>query len=277
MDSLTPAKKAQLQEAADLMLEIYRTLVRMRYLDASWICKGPHDIEALLPTYRICGLDDTIIYLYSILPYIDTSVPLDFFQGGQFAEFRREEDVKRGRDPFYEDDGDDQLPPYMTPLSLLGNHRSVIFYNSRKHWIAIYDQESDGSSDHNIYEGCSPYRSDEDTAGDETTSEDGEGQNEDDEDGTDEGEDEDDGDEQGSSWDEMASRPAGRVLRDIVRWYHDLVETPGGGEQSAQAGDGGWDVELVKPLYQKHGWPEPHFDGDAFLADRDRAVAARRD
>lgn len=35
MDQLTSAKKAQLHEVADLMLDIYRTLVCMRHLDAS--------------------------------------------------------------------------------------------------------------------------------------------------------------------------------------------------------------------------------------------------
>ena len=50
-------------------------------------------------------------------------------------------------------------------------------------------------------------------------------------DGSDEeAEDEDEGDGsdgEGAHWDEMSSRPAGRVLRDIVRWYHELIETPG--------------------------------------------------
>lgn len=115
------------------MLEIYRTLVRMRYLDASWICEGPHDIEALVPTYHSYGLDDAVIYLYSILPYVGTAgaTYLDFFQGGEFADFRKEEDVKQGRGPFYEGDEDSQLPPYMTTLSsLLSNHRSVIFWTT---------------------------------------------------------------------------------------------------------------------------------------------------
>lgn len=97
-------------------------------------------------------------------------------------------------------------------------------------------------------------------------------------DGSDEeAEDEDEGDGsdgEGAHWDEMSSRPAGRVLRDIVRWYHELIETPGGGEQSAQSG-GGWEPEILKPLYQKHGWPDSRFDGDAFLVDLARADASR--
>ncbi len=34
--------------------------------------------------------------------------------------------------------------------------------------------------------------------------------------------------EQEIYWDEMDARPAANVLRDIVCWYHELVETPGG-------------------------------------------------
>lgn len=275
MDSLTPAKKAQLKEVADLVLEIYRTLVRMRYLDALWISEGPHDIEALLPMYRSYVLDDSVIYLYSILSYIDaaSATYLDFFQGGEFADFRKEEDVKQGRDPFYKEDEDNQLPTYMTPLSLLGNHRSVIFYNSRKHWVAIIDQEYEGTTDHNIDEGRIPIdEDDEDAARDQDIGKGEEGGGE--EDGVDEDEDkDDDSDDEGRSWDELTSRPAGNVLRDIVRWYHELVETPGGGEQSAQFG-GRWYAEILKPLYRKHGWPDSHFDGDGFLVDLARADAA---
>lgn len=287
MDSLTPAKKAQLHEVADLMFEIYRTLVRMRYLDASWICEGPHEIdEALLAIYRAHGLDDSVIYLYSILPYVDAAgaVGLDFLQGGEFADFRKEGDVKQGRDPFYEENENELLPPHMTTLSLLGNHRSVIFYNSREHWIAIIDQECDGSTDHNLHEGRI-------IPNDEFGSWHEEGEGEQDPDGVDEDElegdgdgeegeedeeeDEDDGsDGEGNHWDEMSGRPAGRVLRDIIRWYYELVETPGGGEQSAQSRQA-WEPELLKPLYRKHGWPGSHFDGDAFLVDLDCTYAVR--
>lgn len=49
------------------------------------------------------------------------------------------------------------------------------------------------------------------------------------------------------------------------------METPGGGEQSGPE----WDAELVRPLYPKHGWPGPDFDGNAFLADQARADAAQ--
>jgi len=91
MKDLTPSQKAELHEVADGMLKVYQTLVRMRYLDASLIQEGPHNVDHLLPLYRSLGLDPSIIYLYSILPYVkpgDDGGGGDFFQGGEFADFR---------------------------------------------------------------------------------------------------------------------------------------------------------------------------------------------
>ena len=289
MDDLviTPSHKAQLHEVADLMLEIYRTLARMGYLDPSWIREGPHDTSVLLPMYHSHGLDATVIYLYSILPYVDTggAENVDFFQGGEFADFRLEESVERGRDPFYEGEDEVALRPWMTPLSLLGNHQSVIIYDAKKHCIGIFDQESGGSTDHNLWtvvqetsEGGEGAGEEKEEAGEDGENsqdgEEGEDEEDEDEDG-DEDEDEDmeeDEDEEGGEgpYDEMDSRPAANVLRDIIRWYHELIETPGGGQHSG----GEWDAELVKPLYRKHGWPHDNFDGDAFLVDQARAAAA---
>ena len=41
-NSLSPAQKAQLQQVADLTLDIYETLARMRFLDPQEIIRGPH-------------------------------------------------------------------------------------------------------------------------------------------------------------------------------------------------------------------------------------------
>ncbi|KAL5322942.1 hypothetical protein ACEPPN_010922 [Leptodophora sp. 'Broadleaf-Isolate-01'] len=277
MDGLTPSQKAQLREVADLMLEIYRTLARMQYLDHSWIHEGPHNIASLLPVYHSHNLDPSIIYLYSVLPYVDTAgaQQVDFLQGGEFADFRQEGHVERGRDPFYADAEEEALRPWMTPLSLLGNHHSVILYDARKHCIGIFDQESGGSTDHNLWASAVPVeetseaeKEDEESEAEEGGSGEEEGESDDGEDG------DDDEDSEGGEciYDEMDARPARDVLRDIVQWYHDLVETPGGGEQSGEE----WDVEIVKPLYIKHGWPHANFDGDDFLVDQARATAATR-
>jgi len=268
MDDLTPSQKAHLHEVANLMLEIYRTLARMRYLDPSWIYEGPHSIDALLPVYHSCGLDASIIYLYSILPYIDTAgaEEVDFFQGGEFADFRQEKDVEQGRDPFYADSEEEAMRPWMTPLSMLGNHRSVIIYNARKHCIGILDQESCGSTDHNLYEGWTAVTQETSEGKEEASGEEEEACDEEEE----EEEEEEDSEEGEGIYDGMDSRPAGNVLRDIVQWYHELIETPGGGSHSG----GEWDSAIVEPLYRKHCWPNANFDGDAFLVDQARATAA---
>lgn len=260
MGHLSPSKKAQLHEVADLLLEVYRTLARMRFLDPSWILEGPHDIEALRPLYHSHGLDASIIYLYSILPYIDTAwaKEVDFFQGSDFADFRDEEDVEQGRNPMYDDEDEISMRPWMTPLSMMGNHRSVIIYDARKHCIGILDQESGGSSDHNI----NIYIAQEEEEEEE--------EEEDEEDEEDEdNEDNEDNEENEGLYDEMPSRPAGYVLRDIVQWYNELIELPGGGSNTMIE----WDAEITKPLYLKHHWPNADFDGDAFLVDKARAMA----
>ncbi|KFY41428.1 hypothetical protein V494_03006 [Pseudogymnoascus sp. VKM F-4513 (FW-928)] len=290
MDNLKPHMTKQLHEVADLMLDIYHTLVRMRYLDPSWIIEGPHNVDSLIPMYQSYDLDASIIYLYSILPYIE--VPdgsrMDFFQGGAFADFRQKEDVERSRDPFYSDEEDEAMLPWMTPLSMLGNHRSVIIYSAKYHRIWILDHESGGSADHNINEGFlsaeeherlqeerkkeeesnGGVSEDEEDEEDEEEEEDEEDE-EDDEDGEDE--DEDDEDEDNSNWDKDSGRPAGKVLRDIVKWYHELIELPGDGDEAGPV----WDKDILLSLYPKHGWPSADFDGDAFQIDQVRAAAVK--
>ncbi|SPO03155.1 uncharacterized protein DNG_05837 [Cephalotrichum gorgonifer] len=266
---IDPYKKGQLHEVADLMLVIYRTLVDIRYLHPSWIHEGPHDVDALIPMYRSHGVGDSVIYLYSILPYVDTGgvERVDFLQGGRFADFRLEEDVEQGRDPFY--DGRD-MPPHMTALSLQGNHRSAMVYNSRKHGISITDQEWMGSTDHNINEGWVSENDGIDDGSDDENEEDDEENEENENDRVDEDDDEDDKDDDISmrenEYDE--GQPAGRVLRDIHRWFRELIELPGDGEQSGWE----WDPDLTKPLYLKRGWPHS-FDGDSFVVDHARAIA----
>ena len=68
---LTPSEKSQLQNVADLVLQIYQTLARMRHIDPSHIQRGPHDLSALHPLFASLGLDPRIIHLYHILPYVD--------------------------------------------------------------------------------------------------------------------------------------------------------------------------------------------------------------
>jgi hypothetical protein len=278
----------------------------MRYLDPTWIQPGPHDLTAHLPLYTSLGLDPSIIYLYHILPYINPLVTnrLDFFDGGTFADFRDAEHVTQGRNPLFaaEDDMQERLRPWMTPLSVMGNHQQVLVYDARRHVVMIFDQMNCGSCDRNLYEGAvfsmegedgrvRYFRKREDgteeeceggEGGGEEDGEEGEegggeeeeevGGDEDEDEDDDDDEDEDDEEEEENYWDERDARPAGNVLRDIDRWYRELIELPGYGETDGFS----WDPEVVKPLYRKHGWPGDDFDGDAFLADKVRVEAANR-
>ena len=149
-------QRAQLQEVADLLLQIYETLAEMRYLDPRGIIRGPHDISQLESVYAEHKLDPSIIYLYSILPYIDEEEAgeRDFFHGGSFADFRKPDEVERGRDPFYaspsgdyDEEGGQYMRPWATPLSQLGNHGTVIIYDARLHRIWAIDQEGWSSTD----------------------------------------------------------------------------------------------------------------------------------
>ncbi|KAH8895947.1 hypothetical protein GQ53DRAFT_792419 [Thozetella sp. PMI_491] len=273
MDSLEqqlrPKQKQRLQETADLLLEIYKTLAEMRYIDPAGIRPGPHDIETngLRRKYEEHGLDASIIYLYSILPYIDVDLAgnADFFMGSSFADFRTGRDIKRGRDPLYAcPEGDDfnaengpYMRPWMTPLSMLGNHRSVIIYDALKHRIWILDQENVGSIDPNINQFLTD-----------------DGEVDDDEDDDDE-EDEDEDLEENlneNSLDEADNRPAGDVLRDIKTWYRTLEQLPGGGEEAGPEWSHWEDMDLAA-LYRQHGWPD-NFDGDAFEVDQMRRRCA---
>ncbi|QMW44378.1 hypothetical protein G4B11_007798 [Aspergillus flavus] len=246
---LTPTQKANLHEVADLMLEIYQTLANMRFLNPAGIIKGPHNIDNVRELYEKLGLDPSITYLYKILPYIDIFVAgqTDFFQGGIFADFRLPEDIEQGRDPFYIGPGDDDyededgpyMRPWMTALSLVGNHQSVILYDARRHRIWIIDQESWDTTDPAI-------RGNADRAVDEDYESGERSANE-------------------NSFEHVPSRPAGDVLRDIIRWYRSLDILPGGGENSGREWDG--DELPLRELYIKHGWPDD-FDGDAFQAER---------
>ncbi|KAE8168559.1 hypothetical protein BDV40DRAFT_307227 [Aspergillus tamarii] len=256
MDQQLSSKQiANLHEVADLMLEIYQTLANMRFLNPAGIIKGPHDINNVRELYKKLDLDPSIIYLYRILPYIDISLAgqTDFFQGSIFADYRQPEDIEQGRDPFhimpgddgYEDEDGPYMRPWVTALSIIGNHQSVIVYDARRHRIWIIDQESWDTTDPAIR--GNPYRVD----GEEYEC----GERSDNE----------------NSFQHIPSRPAGDVLRDIIRWYRSLEILPGGGENSGQEWDS--DELPLRELYFKHGWPD-NFNGEAFRVDQLRHAAS---
>lgn len=152
---MSDEQKVNLHEVADLMLKIYETLAEMRYIEPEGIERGPHDISSLNELKDI-DLDPATLYLYSILPYIDhkEAGESDFFHGGTFADFRDASSVERGRDPFYADPQGDfdtengqYIRPWVTPLSHLGNHGTVLIYDAWQHRIWAIDQEGWGTTD----------------------------------------------------------------------------------------------------------------------------------
>lgn len=206
-------------------------------------------MEGLTRTFAEHEIDPAVIYLYSVLPYIesDDASEKDFLHGGQFTDFRDEEEVELGRDPYYispEDPGfDDEDGPYMrpwvTPLSRLGNHGSVIIYDAMEHKIWILDQIDWWTTDpalEGVPRAVSTSRN-------------------------------------RNNFDHVPSRPAFEVLEDIRRWYHTLEVLPGQGELSYLEWN---DPEMnLASIYRKNGWPD-NFDGDGFLVDQARKYCTLR-
>lgn len=245
-NSISPQQKARLHEVADLMLEIYQTLVDMRYLDSVGIIQGPHNMTALEPQFDELDIDPSIRYLYSILPYVDTDAAgnTDFLLEGVFTDFRDPDQVEQGRDPFYaspsspdfNDEDGPNMRPWYTPLTQLGNHGSVIVYDARRHLIWIIDQEGWWTTDLALHD---------------VEPKDAKTLNQ-------------------NSFEHIPSRPAGEVLRDIVQWYRNLDILPGGGENSWEE----WDhyQTPLRDLYTANGWPD-HFDADAFEINQARTYS----
>ncbi|CAH0028483.1 unnamed protein product [Clonostachys rhizophaga] len=246
---LSRREMARIEEVADLLLEIYQTLAEMRYLDPLCIKPGPHDASIVQETMNSYGLDPAIVHLYSIMPYVECGETA-FFRGGQFVDFRRTSDVEEARDPFnddprheagFEEEDGPYMRQWMTPLSLMGNHQSVIIYDARRHRIWIIDQEGWSSSDPAL-EGTEdiPTRS-----------------------------------LNHNAFEHLPSRPAADVLKDINKWYRQLIILPGGGDDTGSEWDH-YDMDLPS-IYRNNGWPD-RFDGEAFeieQARKSRAVWAK--
>lgn len=291
--SLKRSQKTQLLGVANGMLKVYRTLVRMRYLEDEWVHEGPHDMTAVLPLCRRLGIDDAIIYLYSVLPYVDTydAESVDFFKGGDFIDLRRASDIEQARDPMYADNEREALRPWMTALSAIGNHDTALIYDARRNVIGMFSQMDFECTDPYLHKGAAGFFDEEEflrreeeekrvreSKGADNSDTESETMDEEEDDEEDQPDDihSDDGDDDHEDdenvWDNMAARPAETVLAQMVAWYEGLAELPGTGERSGSE----WAPEITRPLYQKHGWPRPDFDGDAFLADQARADALER-
>jgi hypothetical protein len=224
-----------------------------------------------------------------------------FFQGSAFADFRTEAHVREARTPVDPTADADRagwvLRPWMTPLSLLrGRYTQMLLYDAKRDMVVVFCGDEWLSVDRNLRGGGlegewseekgdwvwfeSPTDGVRDGPRVEVADPEGwkterswfDEEEDEEEDDDDEGEDEDEEAEQEIYWDEMDGRPAADVLRDVVRWYHELVETPGGAIWDTGTE---WDAETVRALYRKHGWPGEDFDADAFVEDQARGYAAR--
>jgi hypothetical protein len=188
-------------------------------------------------------LDPSLIHLYSILPYIGAPSRgvTDFFRGSDFSNFRDAEQLEQSRDPYYADPEGDYfdaeygpyMRPWVTPLSRLGNHGSVILCDARAHRIRIVDQEWWDSTDE-WWDSTDPGIDEETRITAKRKAESMTNQN---------------------SFEYFASRPAGDVLRDINRWCRVLKILPGGGENTWL----GWSVVL-----ELLSWPS--FESDNYRA-----------
>lgn len=148
-NSLSVQQKERLHEVVDKLLNIYRTLVDMRYIHESALIRGPHALsDESLTTYAKLGLDPAIIYLYSIMPYIDELEIKGpkIFQGSAVFNPTNIRDVEQGRDPCYkcpkggfEDEEGQYMYPWYTPLSKSDLQSPIIVYDAKEHRIWILD------------------------------------------------------------------------------------------------------------------------------------------
>ncbi|KAF7185704.1 hypothetical protein HII31_12935 [Pseudocercospora fuligena] len=251
---LPPTTRAKVHRVADLMLEIYSTLVDMQYLEPEAIRKGPHKINITLS--REQEIDDSVIYLWQILPYLNLAYAeaSGFIFGGTFVDFRDDGDILSSRDPMYaiaydnqegcgldcevDENGELNLPymrPTMTTLTNLGNHQCAMIYDVKTDRIWITDQLGDGT--------CDPALKDVPVGPKFNNNR--------------------------NDFTHEPSRPAAEVLKDIVKWYRDLLEIPGG---DGDYGVSEWDHDILKDFYEKNGWPD-NFDAHTFKIDLARYKA----
>jgi hypothetical protein len=143
----------------------------LQFIEEFDITQGPHDMSELLPFCRDLNVDDSIIYLYSILPYVKGGG--DFVCRGAKLDLRDKSDIEQARSPMYAND--DEAPrPWMTGLSSIANHDTTLVYDARRHVIGMYCQEGFDSTDRNLHDQTPSISRDEDV--DDTDASVGKGQ-----------------------------------------------------------------------------------------------------
>ncbi|CAH0018144.1 unnamed protein product, partial [Clonostachys rhizophaga] len=207
----------RMQEVADLVTDLYETLAEMRYIEPADIKRGPHNIT--LPGDTMTGsfnhIEPAIVYLYSILPYVEDkfSGHRNFFRGSFFLDLRRDRHIKQSRDPFqvvpntdceFKTKNGPYMPSWVTPLSMIGTRPISILYNARQHRIWILNVEEHRSADLAL-EGVEPSSAR--------------------------------GINNRWAFDQLPSRPAPDVLRDMKQWFREFKVFPDSLRSSGGEGD----------------------------------------
>ncbi|KAK4652305.1 hypothetical protein QC762_609960 [Podospora pseudocomata] len=255
--SLSEQDLSKAQEVVTLLLDIYKTLVHMQYILASDLRPGPHDLTAMLPLYQDLQLDPRIIYLYTLLPYIDNHDRAAFYKGGILIDYRNKHHVEEARDPFFHtDDRRAMMRPWMTPLSLCCGLQVVLIYDAKRHVVGVFEQCFLESRDPAMVDKAAnslPWAEDLRRACEEDSHP---------RLGC--------GEKGGNVYDNMPARDAADVLRDIKKQYELLEDAPW--RHECGEGGGPW-PEGVEALFHKHGWPGSDFDVEGFHVDRIRMNA----
>ncbi|KAK7923580.1 hypothetical protein PG985_007651 [Apiospora marii] len=253
MDALSPETKARLQHVADLMLAIYQTRAEMRFIDAAAIKPGPHDITHLLPLYASLKLDPTVVYLYSLLPYVDEAEAgqSEFYMGGTWFNHLDRREVEDGRDPFllgpegddYEDPNGPYMRPWFTPLSVMQADGQCLVYDARGDRLWMLDSETWHNEDPGLRGARRPAR---EVAVMQWPN----------------------GAEMKvllSDIDREPARSAAEALRDINKWFrtHRVPRVDDVDDKPEWSDDRDLHDMTLAELYARHGWPD-RFDGEAF-------------
>lgn len=246
---LSHDQKAKLHEVADGLGDVYKALADLRYIDHDNIDYGPHAIDEFESPDALNHLDPSIVYLYTILPYVtetDTEL-IPLFYGGSFIDFRvshtmgalRAQPLISSEDPENPTAFTPNIQPWMTQLSSPSFiDRVSIIYDAREHQIYMVDWTHGNSSDLALRD--VPYQP-------KTSSDKGD-------------------------FSQIPSRPAPEVLGDMATWYRDLALLPDNFTSWVKVSDKQIDP---RALYKKHGWPD-HFDAPAFEVDRARLWCVKK-
>ena len=135
-------------EIIPMITELYEMYSKMRYIPASNIKYPPHSPPVDVEKARSLGFEPQVIELLERLPYVQgTDSEFEFFCGGGFLDNRGDHDFEHYlHDPFYadpeggfDDENGQYVRPWVLPLNDMGNHGSVMFFDTRTGKLLISD------------------------------------------------------------------------------------------------------------------------------------------